>query len=229
MAVVAEPPVFLFDLFGTLIPGGTREQRDAVARMVAGDLEVDPEKFAALIRDTFDERTRGLLGDLHSTLKNLAARLGEEPSSAAIERGVRRRLAMNRSLLHASWALPDLDALRAHGSLIGVVSDCSAETPAVWADSPLAGRVDATAFSCVVGVRKPAAAIYLTATAALGVDSNVCIFVGDGASTELSGARALGMRAIWFDDGGDDGSDRPDAEIEWSGERIMHLSELHHI
>jgi hypothetical protein len=43
-------PVVLFDLFGTLVPGGSGEDRDAVSRLIANDLGVEPEKFALLVR-----------------------------------------------------------------------------------------------------------------------------------------------------------------------------------
>lgn len=162
-------PVVLFDLFGTLVPGGTREQRDAVAHAVAGELDVPRDTFAQLVRDTFDDRTTGRLGDLESSIRELAARLGAKPSAEALGHAVQLRLALNRSLLGASWAPPVLDRLKASDVLIGVVSDCSAETLAVWAESPLDARIDVTAFSCLLGVRKPAPAIYLAATDALRV------------------------------------------------------------
>lgn len=42
-------------------------------------------------------------------------------------------LLLNRELLVSTWALPILDELRGGGVSIGVVSDCSAETPDAWA------------------------------------------------------------------------------------------------
>lgn len=138
--------VVLLVLFGTLVPGGTGEQRDLVAHAVASDLGVDPDDLAALFRATFDDRATGRLGDLTSSMIELASRLGSHPGALAIERAVQRRLNLNRSLFQASWALPVLDRLRAVGVPIGVVSDCSAETPAVLARSPLAARVDTTSF-----------------------------------------------------------------------------------
>ena len=61
--------VVLFDLFNTLIPGGSRSERDDVSREIATDLGVDPEAFAALIRATYDERMRGKLGGVRETLE----------------------------------------------------------------------------------------------------------------------------------------------------------------
>ena len=219
-------PVVLFDLYGTLVPGGSREQRDAVSHATAKALGVNPYAFALLVRDTFHDRTAGRLGDLGATITELAGRLGATPPPAAINEAIELRLQLNRGLLNASWALPVLDRLREAETLLGVVSDCSAETPEVWNDGPLAERFDVTAFSCQLGMRKPCPAIYRVATDALGVQPDQCVFVGDGASNELSGARALGMRAIWYDDGGNQLTERPDQEIGWDGERISDLADI---
>ena len=216
----------LFDLYGTLVPGGSRDQRDGVARAAAEALKVDPDGLATLFRDTFHERTTGRFGDLRATIVELAARLGTVPDAAAVDRVVELRLELNRTLLATGWALPVLDELRGCGVAIGVVSDCSAETPEVWTDSDLARRVDATVFSCLLGVRKPAPAIYRAVLNELGARPDQCVFIGDGGSNELSGARALGIRPIWYDDAGLDPTERPDQEVAWKGERITDLSEV---
>lgn len=218
--------VALFDLYGTLVPGGSRDRRDGVAHAVAEVLAVDPDALAKLFRDTFHERTTGRLGGLRATIAELASRSGSVAGEAAIDQAAELRLELNRELLASSWALPVLDELRADNVLIGVVSDCSAETPEAWADSALARRVDTTAFSCQLGVRKPDPAIYRAALNDLDVHPEQCVFIGDGASNELSGARALGIRAIWYDDDGFDPTERPDQEVAWDGERIRELSEV---
>lgn len=218
--------VALFDLYGTLVPGGSRDRRDSVALAVADALRVDPDALAKLFRDTFHERTTGRLGGLRATIAELATRLGTVASEAALNRAVELRLELNRELLASTWALPVLDELRGSGVSIGVVSDCSAETPDAWEGSALARRVDATAFSCRLGVRKPDPTIYRAALNELDAHPDQCVFIGDGASKELSGAQALGIRAIWYDDAGFDPTERPDQEESWNGERIGDLSEL---
>ena len=221
-----EFPVVLFDLFDTLVPGGTREQRDAVSSDVGRELGVDGPAFAQLVSDTLEDRMRGRLGDLAATLFELAARLGSQPSVEAVARAVTMRLDLNRSLLQASWALPVLDQLRADGVTIGVVSDCSAETPAVWHETALAARVTAKAFSCELGVRKPDPEMYLSVTRALSVRPQQCVFVGDGAGGELAGARALGMRTIWFDNNDRAGIRHSNKNFSWDDERITSLTQL---
>ena len=121
--------VVLFDLFGTLVPGGSGDERDTVSRLIADDLGVDPEEFASLVRVTYDERMRGTLGDLRDTLARLANQLGADPTPESLEVAAQRRLLLTRRLLSKTWAVPALQALTAASVQVGVVSDCSAETP----------------------------------------------------------------------------------------------------
>ncbi|HEU4674997.1 MAG TPA: HAD family hydrolase [Motilibacteraceae bacterium] len=216
----------LFDLFGTLIPTGSRDERDAVATRMAQVLDVDPGAFAELVRATFDERCRGRLGSLPESVRRLAERLGAHPSDAAVDTAVQLRLELTRSLHRGAWALPVLAALARLGFARGLVSDCSAETPLLWPDSPLAPYLDAVSFSCLTGHRKPEPEAYLTATRALGVDPRECLFVGDGGSRELTGAAALGMTAVRFAPPGHPLGEAVDVDADWVGVELGDLGEL---
>ncbi|MGA1811354.1 HAD family hydrolase [Frondihabitans sp. 4ASC-45] len=213
----------LFDLFGTLAPGGTRELRDNVSLEVARDLGVDPDAFATAIGETFRARTLGQLGTLEETLATLASRLGGSPSADDLTRAAGRRTEMTAGLLADTWALDVLDELRARGYSLGLVSDCSIETALIWPESALAERFDVAAFSAVHGIKKPAAELYRVATDALGVAPEQCVYVGDGGSTELPGAADLGMRAVWLNHPGNQGGA---ADPEWSGETVTELAEI---
>jgi putative hydrolase of the HAD superfamily len=218
--------VVLFDLFGTLVPGGSGHERDAVSRLIANDFDVDPEEFATLVRATYDERMRGTLGDLRETLIHLARRLSAHPSNECLETAVRRRLALTRRLLSQTWAIPALEALTIASIRIGVVSDCSAETPQIWYESPIATYAEVTSFSCVTGIRKPAPEAYLVATRALQVDPTECIFVGDGGSNELTGAESLGMTTYRFTPRNPEARTIVDPDLDWNGLEIRDLAEL---
>jgi putative hydrolase of the HAD superfamily len=187
----------IFDLYDTLVPGGARALRDGVSAAMAADLGVDPHAFAERVRASFDERARGRLGDLPSTIAVLAEHLGGQPSRPAIRAAERRRLELHRGLLQpAAETVSVLARLRDDGYKLGILSDTSAETPMLWPETALAGLVDAAVFSCVEGVRKPHPALYRRVAEALDVDPGACAYVGDGASDELNGAVAAGMTAI---------------------------------
>jgi putative hydrolase of the HAD superfamily len=62
----------------------------------------------------------------------------------------------------------------------------------------LAGRTRCVVVSEVVGVRKPATAIFLLAAARLGADPRRTDFVGDNPESDIVGAAAAGMRTAWL-------------------------------
>lgn len=93
-------------------------------------------------------------------------------------------------------AVETLRELRRRGLLVGLITVCGDDLPAVWGETPFAGMFDAEVFSCDVGLRKPDPAIYALACERLGVMPPECIFVGDGANDELGGAERVGMRAV---------------------------------
>ena len=78
------------------------------------------------------------------------------------------------------------------GIRLAVLSVCSEEVPAVWAETELAGLFDVETFSSECGLMKPEPEIYLRTAAALGVEPGDCLFVGDGANDELAAPSASG-------------------------------------
>jgi putative hydrolase of the HAD superfamily len=112
------------------------------------------------------------------------------------------------------------------GILRGLVTDCFAETPAIWPESPLSPLLEAVSFSCHTGYRKPEPGAYLMAARALGVEPSECLFVGDGGSYELAGATALGMSAIRFIPPGESRGESIDEDANWVGDAIWELNEL---
>ncbi|HMK93373.1 MAG TPA: HAD-IA family hydrolase [Thermoleophilia bacterium] len=216
----------LFDLWGTLVAPGVAE-RDVVGTEMARDLGVDPTAFLRRLIDSHGERFLGLTGGLRETIAGLAAACGGRPSAAQLDRAAKRRLAMTRQLLApGAGTLRVLDRLRAAGLRLALVTDSSIETPTVWPGCPLADRFDATVFSCLTGVRKPAPEMYLCAARAVGVAPERCLFVGDGDSHELSGAVAVAMRAVRLHDAGETVATQHVGDAEFSGPVIDSLDEL---
>jgi len=222
----AVPTAVIFDLFGTLVPSASMEKRDAISHELADILGVDRQAFAEIVRSTFDERMRGEIGDLRQTYSTLSARLGGSPDLDRVDEAITRRLEFSHELLGVRDAEPVLSRLRRDGYLLGIVTDCSVETPEVWPAAWLCEAVDAVSFSCVLGTRKPHERNYLSVTEELGVDASSCVYVGDGGSQELSGARALGMRPILLSDLRELGHERPDEEGGWRGEVITSIVDV---
>jgi len=134
--------------------------------------------------------------------------------------------------MYRRWFVPRPGAqevladLRGAGYPLALVSMCAPDTPGMWRSSPLAGSVDVEVFSSEVALRKPDAEIYLRACEGLGVQGSECLYVGDGSYRELSGAAAVGMRAVLIRDP-DESAEmlRPDAE-DWHGETVASLLEV---
>ena len=55
---------------------------------------------------------------------------------------------------------------------------------------------EAEIFSCAVGCVKPEPAIYEKCLEAIALPACDCLFVGDGGSNELSGAKAVGLSTV---------------------------------
>lgn len=211
----------ILDLFNTLVPGGTDAQRWVVTRAMGEALGVDPDAYAVAFHESWPERFVGAFGDLPSTVRAIAVRVGGSPSDLQVARAAELRRTLTAGLICQvpAGTLTALDALRANGWLLGVVSNTTAESPDRFKESPLASRFDAAAFSSELGVAKPDPAIYLAACRTLEVDPPQCVYVGDGADAELAAAAALGMRPIRT-------TEYANTDPAWSGEVVAAIADL---
>jgi putative hydrolase of the HAD superfamily len=89
-----------------------------------------------------------------------------------------------------------LGELKRRGKRIGLVSNADTMEVAAWRECPIADLFDVTVFSCHVGCAKPEPGIYEMALRQLGAGPSEAIFIGDGGSEELRGARALGITTV---------------------------------
>jgi putative hydrolase of the HAD superfamily len=217
----------VFDLFGTLVYEFPRSDWDEWLRTAAAVLEADPDAFGAAWSATAVERQTGWLGDVEENLRTVAARAGAWPTDAQITEALEARAEMYRK-----WFVPRpgaeeiLARLRADGLLLALVSMCAPDAPTMWRASPLGGSVDVEVFSCETGLRKPHPEIYLRAAEELGVPPEACLYVGDGAYGELTGAAAVGMHPVLIRDPDEQEEMlRPEAE-EWTGRTIGTLLEI---
>jgi len=99
-----------------------------------------------------------------------------------------------------------LDALRARGLRLGVISNWDTRLPELLRQLDLARRLDVVAYSSAVGVEKPDSRIFRRALRELGVEPRAALHVGDSRLEDLEGAIAAGMRALLLVRGS-----RPDA------------------
>lgn len=219
----------LIDLWGTLVPTGASANRGAHLRSMAESLGVEPTQFARDWTASLPERCVGALGPLEETIRRLALRQGRSPSDEALRRARDLRLEFAREALAAGAPmLPALDALRAHGLRLALVSDATEDTARAWPSTPLGSRFEAAVFSSDNGFCKPDPRAYRRALARLGLRPEQCAYVGDGGSRELTGARSVGLTAYLFRNPAqrEHPEYRLDPEPAWSGPRIRALTDL---
>jgi putative hydrolase of the HAD superfamily len=132
--------------------------------------------------------------------------------------------AYSKSLAVEPDVLETLDRLRADGKRLGLVSNITLLPRLIREDldrMSLGSRLDGTVFSSEVGVRKPDPRIFREALERLGASPAETVFVGDRLYDDISGAQAVGMRAVLTKQfrQEDDPDYAPDAVIE-------HITEL---
>jgi putative hydrolase of the HAD superfamily len=205
----------IFDLWDTLVDFDVAAGR-AFQDRVAERLGRDPDEFAALWLHGRAVRESG-------TLRNYL--LGIGVAEYLVDEFVEWRRESTRALLSPRpGAVETLEALRARGHRLGLITVCSEDVPDVWSETVFADVFDATVFSCSVGLRKPDPRIYRIACEELAVEPDEAVFVGDGANDELAGAERVGIRAVLIHRAGED----PlwDEVRNWRGPRITAIPQV---
>lgn len=110
----------------------------------------------------------------------------------------RREERMKRALLSVDSKIIDtLRKLQEKGVKIGLISNADMIDSKHWDKSPLAEFFDVAIFSHNVGILKPELEIYRLAMNMLNMKPEESIFIGDGGSDELYGAKSIGMKTIF--------------------------------
>jgi putative hydrolase of the HAD superfamily len=218
----------IFDLFGTLVDNFTNTEYQQVLTDMSFVLRVPPDKFSKLWRDSFYLRTNGTHRTHEESIRYICRELDVPVTDEQVERAAAMRLDYTvKTMVPRPEAITVINTLKSSGYKVGLISDCSAETPAVWAYTPFVDIFDATVFSCVVCLKKPDPRIYQLACERLGVKPEDCLYIGDGSSYELTGALKVGMRPILIRDPGETVDTHfVDREEDWQGTLITSLKEV---
>lgn len=189
----------IFDMYETLITHYNSPLY--FGTQIAADAGMTAEIFLKDWRDATYDRFIGKV-----SLEELLERIFRENqcySEELINKVVEKRIAINEDCfrhLHPE-IIPMLSSLKEKGILIGLISNCFPEEEAVIRKSVLFPFFDAAMFSSDQQVVKPDAEIYRRCMKALSVNSEECMYVGDGGSDELEAARDIGMKtaqAAWY-------------------------------
>jgi len=194
-----------FEFDEALIGGGHRAGLAALGRERLPPVE----ELTAHFRERYEPLfwVSGTLEEIDypALVRRCLADLGLDLSEAELDRYLAAE--------HAAWeparvlerTTPGLlDALRDRGLRLGLVSNAFDPPRLLHGDLERMGvgrRLDVAVFSSEVGLRKPHPAIFERALAALGVEPERALFVGDRLYEDVRGAGELGMTTVlaaWY-------------------------------
>jgi putative hydrolase of the HAD superfamily len=200
----AGPPVraVLLDMFGTLVELEPPAPRLRARLLELTGVDVGEEAavrgFAAEIGHYLANHMQGRdEAALEALRDDCAAVLHEALGAPGVERAAVRR-AMLDSLRFRVFpdVPPPLEALRARGVSLVVVSNWDWSLPEWLERAGLAELVDGVVASAVVGSAKPAPEIFRVALDVAGVAADEALHVGDSLTSDVEGAGAAGVRAV---------------------------------
>jgi len=192
----------VFDLFHTLAdPERFRPPDFHRAFFTAAFFGLDP----TAVRRAWEAGAEGRITDraftLERTVRELLREAGRpEPTSLELERYDREvgRYQDEALLRPDEPTLRALAGLRSAGRRLGLLSNVEERDTRAWERSPLRPFFDAVSFSVDLGAAKPAPEAYLAVLTGLGLAPRECVYVGDGGSDELAGARRVGFGLVIF-------------------------------
>lgn len=118
--------------------------------------------------------------------------------------------------------VPALNALKARGKPLGIISNFSPNCESLLRQLGLAHYFDFFIVSGIVGIEKPDPRIFELAIRAAAKSPSELVYVGDSVFHDVQGALQVGMGAALIDR-----ADRhPNVEIAYPGVRIRDLREL---
>jgi putative hydrolase of the HAD superfamily len=207
----AQPAAILLDALGTLValePPAPRLSAELAARF--GLTVSEEEAGRAIAAEIAYYRAHLDEGRDESSLRQLRWRCAEVLRSA-LPGDVVRRLpddppveALLASLHFTAFpdVRPALEAARARGQRLVVVSNWDVSLVGVLRALELEALLDGVVTSAAAGARKPAPAIFEQALALVGVPPADAIHVGDTLDEDVAGARAAGIEPVLIRRGG---------------------------
>lgn len=189
----------IFDMFETLITEWGHEKYKR--REISSELKVDLQALSKIWHESEYDRWIGKIS-YEDIIRHIMKELGctdEEAYQTVIRRRYETKAACF-NYLHKDL-IPVLNKLKENGYKIGLISNCFSEEVKVIRESCLYPYFDAVVLSYEVGLLKPDRRIYELCVNMLDLTPEQCLYVGDGGSNELVGARDYGMKAVqagWY-------------------------------
>lgn len=189
----------IFDMFETLISYHTCPVY--FGTQMAMDAGIPVREFLTKWRATDYDRSTGKR-TVEEVLEEILKDFDCYSESLLLELVRKRCDTIDACLQHKNKEiLPMLQALKAQGIRIGLISNCYLEEATRIRESELFPYFDAVFLSNEQGLCKPDKEIYHRCMEVLSVQPEECLYIGDGGSRELETAQELGMKAVqatWY-------------------------------
>lgn len=189
----------IFDMFETLVT--LFEGRTYFGEDIAADTGADPVLFRKEWHLTEDNRSTGRYS-IEEALEIALRKVGKYS-----EENVRLAASKRKEALMDTFnAIPPetirlLEELKKRNLKVGLITNTFSDERDIIRQSILISYFDVALISYEQGICKPAPELYNKMTQMLNVEPGECLYVGDGGSRELYGAREAGMHPLqctWF-------------------------------
>lgn len=190
----------VFDLFETLITEWGHKKY--TKNEMCADLGVERAEFDVFWDEKEQDRYIGSMS-FEDSILYVCEKCGKNVDTSTISDIIDKRIKTKSVCFE--YVYPEvfqlLKTLREMGLQTAIISNCSSEEVNVLKESEIYKYFDEVILSYEVHMKKPDSCIYEEASKRSGVCLEECIFVGDGGSNELVGAKNVGMKAIqakWY-------------------------------
>lgn len=185
----------LFDLFHTLT---ALESTWSNGPMTSEILGFGKEEWNEQLLEKSKERLTGKNKDPFSIIKNMAQAINPNISIELIQKATQNRLLrFEEALINIPKnTINTLEKLKLMNKKIGLISNADVSEVYGWEKSPIKKYFDSVVFSCIVGLVKPDKEIYEYSLNELNEKPENSVFIGDGGSNELQGAKEVGLSTI---------------------------------
>ena len=192
----------IFDLFETLITEWGHKKY--TKSEMCADLGIERELFDVYWKEKGSDRYLGNISfeeSLFYVFEKCGKKVEKDTIAKVIDERIRTKAECFDNINQDVIEL--LKQLREWGLKTAIISNCSSEEVKVLKESELYKYFDEVVLSYEVHMKKPDVCIYEETLKRLSLDANECLFVGDGGSNELEGAKNAGIKAIqakWYTD-----------------------------
>ena len=192
----------LFDLFETLVTEWGHKKY--TKKEMCADLGIEKDTFDIYWKEKGSDRYLGNISFEESILY-VFDKCGKQVEKEMIAKVTDERIRTKAGCFDNinPDVLELLKQLRGLSLKTVIISNCSSEEVKVLKESELYNYFDEVVLSYEVHMKKPDPCIYEEALKRLNLCAWECLFVGDGGSNELEGAKNAGIKAIqakWYTD-----------------------------